>query len=316
MSAKKVSNQAAPEPVNYVFKDVVLANVEGWSASPAWVVDPNNAPQNIRCEKPSDNTAPTYLVQFFPIGSECTWLTPKEISRLERHEIEAYINKPRKTTRTNKELLAGYRAALDPTKWEKSRAAEVADAGENDDEEDSSRGKKRKKSATLLSEEEEPARSASKKARQPPTKKIRLRDLDDDEITGSNARRAHELVRDLLPSRTFLTNKGAPNNSAREKQHGSSEEVQNGSKERSSNRNPAEVTRNNTGNQSVAYDIYIKQNEDIRIMIEEGPTVRNIRRCIEDTTSALRYGRLSLEECLARYDQLAVMLGQIDRSTK
>ncbi|KAL0069916.1 hypothetical protein AAF712_002811 [Marasmius tenuissimus] len=169
-SAEKSSNQTvAPEPATYAFKDVVLGKVKGWAAYPAWVIDPSAAPQAVRLDKPRDETAPTYLVH--------AWLTPKEISKLEKHDIEAYINKPRKTTPTNKELLAGYRAALNPTEWEMTLGAEVADAEENDDEEYSLQGNKRKKSATLLPGEEEPTGSISKKAGQPPTKKIRLRGM-------------------------------------------------------------------------------------------------------------------------------------------
>ncbi|KAJ8078344.1 hypothetical protein PM082_000551 [Marasmius tenuissimus] len=311
MSAEKSSNQTvAPEPATYAFQEVVLGKVKGWAAYPAWVIDPNTAPQAIRRDKPRYETAPTYLVQFFPVG-DYAWLTPKEISKLEKHDIEAYINKPRKTTPTNKELLAGYRAALNPTEWEMTLGVEVADVEENDDEEHSSQGNKRKKSATLLPGEEEPTGSISQKAGQPPTKKMRLRG-NDDEITDSNVRRSRELARDVFLPRTFSINKGTPKNSA----HGDREKAQNGSNERSSNKTPEEPTRNGTGNQSVAFDMYVEQNEDLRTVIEEGPTVSNIRRCIEDTTSALRYGRLSYEEGLARYDQLAAMLGQIDRNAK
>jgi hypothetical protein len=43
-----------------------------------------------------------------------SWLGPKEISLLQKHEIEAYINEPHKK---NGELLDGYKVALDPTDW-------------------------------------------------------------------------------------------------------------------------------------------------------------------------------------------------------
>ena len=42
----------------------------------------------------------------------------KDISKLKKHEIEAYINEPHKKSG---DLLTGYRIALDPSKWEKER---------------------------------------------------------------------------------------------------------------------------------------------------------------------------------------------------
>ena len=39
----------------------------------------------------------------------------KDISKLQPHEIESYINEPYKKSG---DLLQGYRIALDPTKWE------------------------------------------------------------------------------------------------------------------------------------------------------------------------------------------------------
>jgi len=45
---------------------------------------------------------------------------PKDISKLQSHEIHSYINEPNKKS---EELLQGYRIALDPTKWEEEREA-------------------------------------------------------------------------------------------------------------------------------------------------------------------------------------------------
>lgn len=64
------------------------------------------------------------------------WVPPKDLSKLKKHEIEAYINEPHKK---NGELLAGYRIALDPSSWEremekKREAAEEAEADEEVDE--------------------------------------------------------------------------------------------------------------------------------------------------------------------------------------
>lgn len=45
---------------------------------------------------------------------------PKDISKLQSHEIQSYISEPNKKS---EELLQGYRIALDPTKWEEEREA-------------------------------------------------------------------------------------------------------------------------------------------------------------------------------------------------
>lgn len=58
------------------------------------------------------------------------WLMPKDISRLKRHEIDAYINEPSKKSG---ELLAAYRVALDPSEWEAGRPAPGADEDEDAD---------------------------------------------------------------------------------------------------------------------------------------------------------------------------------------
>lgn len=54
------------------------------------------------------------------------WLVPKDMSRLQTHEIEAYLNEPSKRSG---ELLTGYKIALDPTKWEE----EIAQVAENEE---------------------------------------------------------------------------------------------------------------------------------------------------------------------------------------
>jgi hypothetical protein len=61
------------------------------------------------------------------------WLLPKDISKLQRHEIESYINEPPKKSG---DLLNGYRIALEPTKWEEERRNMIDAAGEQDEEED------------------------------------------------------------------------------------------------------------------------------------------------------------------------------------
>lgn len=52
---------------------------------------------------------------------------PKDISRLQTHEIQAYISEPFKRSG---ELLKGYRIALDPKAWEEERDAALVEAQE------------------------------------------------------------------------------------------------------------------------------------------------------------------------------------------
>ncbi|SJL18646.1 uncharacterized protein ARMOST_22243 [Armillaria ostoyae] len=68
-----------------------------------------------------------YLVRFFPAG-DFSWLAPKDISKLQQHEIEAYINEPLKKS---DDLLTSYKFALDPFEWDKHKAeqAEAAASG-------------------------------------------------------------------------------------------------------------------------------------------------------------------------------------------
>jgi hypothetical protein len=58
-------------------------------------------------------------------------LVPKDISKLQTHEIEAYISEP---YRRSGDLLTGYRVALDPKKWEEERAAALAEGVEDEPE--------------------------------------------------------------------------------------------------------------------------------------------------------------------------------------
>lgn len=54
---------------------------------------------------------------------------PKDISKLQPHEIQAYINEPFKRSG---DLLQGYRIALDPRTWEEERDAATAKAAEEE----------------------------------------------------------------------------------------------------------------------------------------------------------------------------------------
>ena len=110
------------------------------------VVDPSNLPQDVLKERPTNKKANFYCVRFFPKGDQCVvglpliasvrpllnsaWLVSKDMSRLQTHEIQAYVNEPFKKSG---ELLEGYRIALDPTKWEAKVEAERAEAAEEEE---------------------------------------------------------------------------------------------------------------------------------------------------------------------------------------
>lgn len=112
----------------YDHRDIVLGKVRGYPPWPGMVVDPNDAPQQVLDDRPAGKKANFYLVRFFPAG-DFSWLAPKDISKLQQHEIEAYINEPFKKSG---DLLTGYKVALDPSEWEK-RKAEQAEAAASED---------------------------------------------------------------------------------------------------------------------------------------------------------------------------------------
>lgn len=65
-----------------------------------------------------------------------SWLISKDLSLLQKHEIEAYINEPHKKSG---DLLKGYQIAMDPTEWEETLeeqrvAIEEAEANEEVDQ--------------------------------------------------------------------------------------------------------------------------------------------------------------------------------------
>ncbi|KAK0462239.1 uncharacterized protein EV420DRAFT_1639446 [Desarmillaria tabescens] len=112
----------------YDFRDIVLGKVRGYPPWPGMVVDPNDAPQQVIDDRPAGKKSNFYLVRFFPAG-DFSWLAPKDISKLQQHEIEAYINEPFKKSG---DLLTGYKVALDPSDWEK-RKAEQAEAAASEE---------------------------------------------------------------------------------------------------------------------------------------------------------------------------------------
>jgi len=90
------------------------------------IVDPEKVPESVTKERPSGKKSTWYCVRFFPTG-DYAWVVPKDMSKLKEHEIQSYINEPH---RRSGDLLAGYKIALDPVEWEKTKAIEAAEAKE------------------------------------------------------------------------------------------------------------------------------------------------------------------------------------------
>jgi len=138
----KKSNKAKPAPSshNYKSNDVVLAKLRGYPPWPGMIIDESDVPSHVTKERPNVKKGPgsTFCIRFFPLG-DYSWMSPKEISLLQKHEIEAYINEPHKK---NGDLLDGYKVALDPTEWlakkkdEAENATAYDPAGEVDELED------------------------------------------------------------------------------------------------------------------------------------------------------------------------------------
>jgi len=101
--------------------DVVLAKIRGYPSWPGIVVEPEQVPIEVGRERPGKRQT-FYCVRFFPVG-DFSWVLPKDLSKLKKHEIEAYIAEPHKKSG---DLLNGYRTALDPEKWLKEKDEERA----------------------------------------------------------------------------------------------------------------------------------------------------------------------------------------------
>ncbi|KIM69674.1 hypothetical protein SCLCIDRAFT_1208172 [Scleroderma citrinum Foug A] len=128
MMSKKAAKNQEPE-TTYVEREIVLAKVRGFPPWPGMVVNPDNVPSSVSKERPTGKKATFYCVRFFPAG-DYAWLVSKDISKLKDHEIQAYISEPHKK---NADLLAGYRIAVDPQKWEKERENAELIAAEQED---------------------------------------------------------------------------------------------------------------------------------------------------------------------------------------
>ena len=103
----------------------------------------------------------------------------KDISKLQKHEIEAYVNEPSKKSG---DLREGYQIALDPEKWlaeKESQAQEFADAEANaaidqlDSEEEgvdarAGKSKKRKRESDAAPSAKAKSRSKPKKTSEEP----------------------------------------------------------------------------------------------------------------------------------------------------
>ena len=70
----------------------------------------------------SSDRGPAVLKKFALYSA---WLQAKDLSKLQIHEIQAYINEPHKR---NGDLLEGYRVALNPEGWEEKQK-ELVEAG-------------------------------------------------------------------------------------------------------------------------------------------------------------------------------------------
>ncbi|KAF9447901.1 hypothetical protein P691DRAFT_705908 [Macrolepiota fuliginosa MF-IS2] len=181
----KKGGKAAKETASYDTRDIVLGKVRGYPPWPGMVVDPGSVPPVVLKERPTTKKTQFYCVRFFPTG-DFAWLVSKDISKLQPHEIQSYINEPNKKSG---DLLQGYRIALDPTKWEEEREAESrlaaeeeanaevdqldsededgASAGDNFDDSDSAKTKKSRK----RKRESDASASVSSKAKKAPKRK-------------------------------------------------------------------------------------------------------------------------------------------------
>ncbi|PSS38004.1 hypothetical protein PHLCEN_2v144 [Hermanssonia centrifuga] len=124
----KKGAKAQPKAQSYEIRDVVLAKVRGYPPWPGIIVDPDSVPKNVAKERPNAKSKKGnwYCIRFFPAG-DYAWIVPKDISKLQEHEIQAYIDEPYKKSG---DLLQGYKIALDPKKWEEDREAAQAEEAE------------------------------------------------------------------------------------------------------------------------------------------------------------------------------------------
>ena len=161
----------------------------------------DSSPQAICESTPSNHTRLPPFSHSIPSFS--AWVMSKDLSKLKRHEIEAYIAEPHKK---NGDLLNGYRIALDPEKWEKeilenSMQVDESDNdvdeevdqldGEEEADEDKPKPKKRKRDSEAAAK----TKTKPKKEKEPTEgKKRKSADKPDKPKSKKNGSKSKELV--------------------------------------------------------------------------------------------------------------------------
>ncbi|KAF9492767.1 hypothetical protein BDN71DRAFT_1473528 [Pleurotus eryngii] len=120
--SQKQPKQPAPPATSYDVRDIVLGKVRGFPSWPGMIVDPTGVPPAVLKERPHGKKTKSHCVRFFPRG-DYAWLASKDISKLQVHEIQSYLNAPHKK---NGELLEGFKIALDPKEWEENIEERIA----------------------------------------------------------------------------------------------------------------------------------------------------------------------------------------------
>ncbi|GMK56366.1 hypothetical protein CspeluHIS016_0302060 [Cutaneotrichosporon spelunceum] len=176
-AAKK--GPAVQEVAKCEYGDIVLARLRGFPPWPARITDPDNLPANVLALRPKN---PAFqCAQFFPVG-DYSWLPPKEIQPLKKHQIQSFLNEGHRKAAGN--LREAYETALDPSEWDqvqeeyrREREAAEMEADEDVDEleeeegeEGEPAGKKRKRAAPAPKKESKKAK-VTKKAEDKPKPK-------------------------------------------------------------------------------------------------------------------------------------------------
>ncbi|KJA23393.1 hypothetical protein HYPSUDRAFT_163339 [Hypholoma sublateritium FD-334 SS-4] len=123
----KKAPKSAKEVRKYNIGDPVLGKMRGYAPWPGIIVDPADAPPVVQRDQPPNKRSTTYCILFFPQG-DYGWLSPNDLSFLQRGEIEAFLAD--ETKKRNNNLRMGYRIALDPAAWMTERAVTAAAAQE------------------------------------------------------------------------------------------------------------------------------------------------------------------------------------------
>ncbi|KAL1412777.1 hypothetical protein Q8F55_000525 [Vanrija albida] len=159
----KAGKKAQPgADATFTYGEIVLARLRGYPAWPARITNPDDLPANVLAQRPKSSQV--YCTQFFPVG-DFSWLPPKDVQSLPKHQIEAFLNETHR--KASGALREAYKTALDPTEWDaqqadKRRALEEEvdaddDVDELEEEGDEPKGKRKRASA--------PVKKDSKKAK-------------------------------------------------------------------------------------------------------------------------------------------------------